>query len=158
MAGSDRIPLVGSYRAPAPGAQPIGEGFIDELVNVTVRLRRRPPTNLTALSEIARANDFGAAPLRDRRYLSREEYAALYGAAPSDLELVRKFAAEFELVETGSCAAGRSLKFKGSLQNVSRAFGTLLEMYRYPYGKYRGRLGELQLPSGLGACPRFSIL
>jgi kumamolisin len=149
MADSQRIPLAGSYRDPAPGAQPVGEGFIDEPVNVTVRLRRRPSTDPSAKSEIAGAVDFGNRSIRTRPYLTREEYAALYGAAPADVETVRKFAAGFGLVETGSCAAERSLKFKGSRQDASRAFGTTLETYRYPYGKYRGRVGELHLPSSL---------
>src|ERR1017187_5418789 len=67
-----RIPLPGSDRKPVPGAREIGPVPKDEVVRVTVVLRRR-----------------GADPdIASGRQHSREEYGVLHGAAPADLEAV----------------------------------------------------------------------
>src|SRR5262249_35556954 len=46
---------------------------------------------------------------------------------------------------------GRSLRFKGSVSAMNQAFGTHLETYKYPYGIYRGRVGELYVPNELAS-------
>src|SRR5882724_6098820 len=147
MMHSDRKPLPGSHREPAPGAHSTGERFSGETIEVTIRLRRKPPKELPFRATLLGASELGALPLKERRYLRREEYAGLCGASSADLEAVRAFAKQFHLVEVGSIAGGRSLKFKGSASDMSEAFGTTLETYNYPYGKYRGRVNELYLPS-----------
>src|ERR1700735_2385084 len=147
MPDSGRKPLRGSGRDPAPGAQPIGEGFHDEPIEVTVRVRPRPFKNARVPAERLSTQKLGMLSPRKRKYIERNEYKELYGAEPSDLEIVRTFASGFGLVDTGSCAAGRSLKFKGSVGQMNEAFDTTLTTYRYAFGEYRGRAGELLLPT-----------
>src|SRR4029077_5286525 len=79
----------GSARKPLPGARRVGAVPSDEPVEGTVLVRPRallpPPEGLAGQ------------PLRERRYLTRREYAARYGAAPKDLAAVADFATEHGL-------------------------------------------------------------
>jgi kumamolisin len=147
MLRSERKPLRGSGRALAPGAHGTGERVPDEAIEITVRLRRKLAPQLPFPATLLNAEEIGAMRLKERKYVGREEYAALCGASPADLEMVRAFAERFHLVEAGSSAGGRSLRFRGSVGQMNEAFGTMLETYRYPYGTYRGRLGELYVPN-----------
>jgi kumamolisin len=146
MPNLDRQALPGSEREPAPGASTTGEQFRDEPLEVTVRLRSRTDMENVKGATLLTAEELGALPLKDRRYIRRSEYDAFYGPLPRDLAATRSFAARHNLQEVGSCAAGRSLKFRGSVSDMSHAFGTTLQVYKYPYGKYRGRIGPLMLP------------
>ena len=130
-----RIPLPGSDRKPVSGAREIGPVPNDEVVRVTVVLRRRG----------------GDPDLDSGRQHSREEYGALHGAAPADLEAVEAFAHEHGLTVENRNAAGRSVVLSGTAESVGQAFGTILRSYELPKGggRYRGRTGPVMLPTEL---------
>ncbi len=127
---SPRITLAGSNRT-TPSHERVGEPDPQETAEVTVYLR-------------------GASeePLPGR--LSREDYAASYGARDDDVDTVRSFAADHGLTVGEVDPARRSVELTGSIASLAEAFGTTLSLYRGPDGAtYRGREGSLQLPATL---------
>src|SRR5262249_38120188 len=118
---------------------------------VRARTRGKRTRQVLFPATLLSAEEIGVMRLKERKYVSREEYAALLGASPTDLQAVRAFAKHFQLEEVGSSAGGRSLRFKGSVSAMNQAFGTHLETYKYPYGIYRGRVGELYVPNELAS-------
>jgi kumamolisin len=92
----------------------------------------------------------GAAEQPSSGRLSREEYAATYGAASADVDAVRSFAEEHGLTAGAVDLGRRSVELTGSLQALSDAFGTTVALYRAPDGTvYRGREEALYVPADL---------
>jgi kumamolisin len=136
MPGQNRIAIPGSERAPLKGSTLVGPTDPQQLVEVSVILKRRKELHL---------RDLGG------RHLSHDEFAATYGADPASVELVRTFAAEHNLtvVEHGDQVARRTVKVQGTVANLEKAFGATLNDYESPKGRYRGRTGSLTLPTEL---------
>jgi kumamolisin len=147
MRSSEFLPLPKSGRKPASGAVSIADTSPTSEIEITVRIRSRQPLSLA--ERLQRAGELGCRKIRDRENVKREEYAHTYGADPADIEAVRQFAKQYHLGEVGSSAGGRSLRFKGSVSNMNRAFGITLRNYKYPFGQYMGREGSLFLPADL---------
>jgi kumamolisin len=105
---------------------------------VTVIVRPREP--LPAPEELGRQ------PLRQRRYLSRREFAARYGADRKDLAAIEEFATEHGLHVRQASAGRRSVVLTGPAGRMQDAFSTRLSHYRSPTGDYRGRSGDLHVP------------
>ena len=132
---SDRHTVAGSHRTPLPGAErgaPVAPG---EESTVTVMLRRPPGTP---------APHFSAGPV------PREQFAALHGADPADVEKVERFAAGNGLRVTSVDPAARTVQLTGELGALERAFGVRLYTYDLPGGSYRGREGTITVPADLG--------
>ena len=92
------MPLPGSARAPLPNAHVVGPAALDERLEVTVRVRPR-----SSLQALATAKTMTAHLPHERQYMSRDDYAARYGADPKDLDTVAAFAkAEFEEIVVSS--------------------------------------------------------
>jgi kumamolisin len=106
---------------------------------VTVLVRSRAP--LPAPEELGRQ------PLRERRYLSRREFATRYGADRKDLAAIEDFARTHGLHVRQASAARRSVVLAGSAAKMQDAFSTRLSRYRSPQGEYRGRSGHLHVPA-----------
>jgi kumamolisin len=138
IAGSDR-------GAPLHNARVVGPIPADERFEVTVRIRRK-----AALASAAAASGFHAdqAPAK-RKYLTRDHYAANYGADPADIAKVEAFAKAHGLVVVESSAARRSVFLSGTAADFAKAFGTTIEQYEHDGGTYRGRSGELTVPAEL---------
>jgi kumamolisin len=82
--------------------------------------------------------------------LSREEYAATYGATSADVDAVRRFAEDHGLTVGAVDLGRRSVELTGSVQALSVAFGTTVALYRAPDGTvYRGREDALYVPAYL---------
>jgi len=129
------------------GAKLIGPADPREKIEVTLFLRRgsKPEAypNVAAL---------GSLPLKERRHLSREEFAKRHAAYPDDLAKVRRFAEEFGLQVKEEQAARRSVVLTGTVDAFSRAFEVKLDRYEHPTkGSYRGRTGSLTIPSELSS-------
>jgi kumamolisin len=108
----------------------------NEHVEVSVILRPRRP-----LEEVQRAPE---------RPLSREEFAAIYGAAPSDLAAIEMFARQHGLEVVESSADRRTVRLAGRAADVGAAFGVDLRQVRAPDGSvYRAPTGEVLLPAEL---------
>ena len=136
MPGQNRIAIPGSERAPLKGSTLVGPTDPQQLVEVSVILKRRQELDLGSLGG---------------RHLNHDEFASRYGADPANVDRIRAFAAEYNLrvVEHGDEVARRTIKLQGTAANLEKAFGTTLNDYESPQGRYRGRTGALSVPAEL---------
>jgi len=81
--------------------------------------------------------------------MSRADFENAHGADPADLEQIRKFAGEFGLKvhETGTELARRTVVLSGTVANLQKAFNVELKEYSHPKGNFRGRVGEISVPT-----------
>jgi kumamolisin len=108
----------------------------DERVEVSVLLR--PRRSLDVLSR------------RIERPLTREEFAATYGADAPDVASLEAFAHEHNLHVEEVSLARRTVRLVGRAADVAAAFGVSLERLRQPDGaEYRTARGAVQLPADL---------
>lgn len=125
-----RVPIPGSER-PASAHAPVGASDPAEVTTVTVYVRVS-----------------GGEPPPGR--LSREEFAAAYGASPTDVDAIRAFAHAHQLTPGDVDLARGSVQLTGTLGALSAAFGTTLTVHKDPDGvEYRARQGSLSVPSEL---------
>jgi kumamolisin len=108
---------------------------------VTVLVRPREP--LPAPEEL------GVLPPAERRYLSRRQLAARYGADRKDIAAICDFGAEHGLHVRQASAGRRSVVLAGPAGRMQDAFSTRLSRYRSPEGDYRGRSGHLHVPAAI---------
>ena len=141
MSAQERhLPLTESNKAPVRGARRLGPAAPDELVDITVLLRRRPSRTR------ARALD-ACADVLPAMHLTREEFASQYGARPDDVAAVEAFAAEHGLVVLETSVAKRTVKLSGTAEQVSKAFAVELTRETTDRGVvYRGRTGTVFVP------------
>lgn len=127
---TSRVQLEGSIRS-APVHERVGDADPAETVTVTAYLR-------------------GAAEVPPPGRLSREDYAATYGAAAADVDALRRLAAAYGLTVGAVDLPRRSVELTGPLSSLVDAFGTSLALYQHPDGTvYRGREGPLFVPAEL---------
>ena len=143
-ANASRVPLSGSERFPRSGARQTGTPDPNEQIQVSIRLRLR-----TSLATLKSSNALGATLPKDRQYLTREEFAARYGADPADVVKVEAFAHQYNLTVVDVSLPRRTVVLSGSIANVSAAFGVTLANYEHSEGNFRGRTGPIMVPSDL---------
>ena len=116
----------------------------NEILTVSVRVRRRPDApqlpDLVALS---------LAPLGERKYLSREDFAKEYGASEKDLDAIEEFARANALEVVEVSIPRRTVVLKGTVAQMSKAFAVDLAMYETAEEKYRGREGTIYVPANI---------
>jgi len=95
------------------------------------------------------AQQMSAGPRRQRQPITREAFAATHGAQDADLAKIRTFAAQHGLTVVNESRGRRTVLLSGTVQNLSSAFSVQLNNYEHPGGRYRGRVGTLQIPSEL---------
>jgi kumamolisin len=134
------VELPGSERAPLPGATPAGPLDTTARAEVTLVLRRRAelPEQVIAGPGV----------------LTRDELAERYGADPADVALVTRTLQNLGLVVAEVDPASRRMKVAGTLGDLSRVFGTTLQLVTSPdpYGRpvtHRYRQGSLYVPAAL---------
>jgi hypothetical protein len=137
-------PLTRSERRPARGARRVGSADLKETLSVSIRVRRRAdspplPENLNASPSVSRRKEV----------LSREDFAARYGADPADLEKVAQFARSNGLALDEISIPRRTVVVSGTVAQMNQAFGVELGKYDSPDGTYRGREGNIHLPTSL---------
>src|ERR1700722_11254418 len=138
---ADYRPLEASERKPRFGARRTGSADPDEILTVSIRIRRRsdaPPLPVPT-----------AAYQRRRRHLSREDFGARFGASSDDLARVATFAAAKGLSVVESSIPRRTVVLKGSVAQMNGAFGVDLGIYETADEKYRGREGPIHLPAAI---------
>jgi kumamolisin len=140
----DRVELKGSARAALPGGQDVGPADPNQRVEVTVLLRRGSKPG-----EFPSVEEMGARLPRERKYLTREEFARAHGASAADVEKVRAFAAEYGLQVVSGDRAARTVKLAGTVKALNDAFGANLRRYEHASGTYRCRTGNLTIPRDL---------
>ena len=125
----DRVELKGSARAALPGGQDVGPADPNQQIEVTVFLRRgSKPEEFPSVAQM------GARLPRERKYLTREEFARLHGASTADLEKIRAFAAQYGLRVVSEDRASRIVKLSGTVQAFNDAFGVNLRRYEHQFG------------------------
>ncbi|MGA2741311.1 MAG: S53 family peptidase [Bryobacteraceae bacterium] len=131
-----RVLLKGSERRPVANAVAVSSPDPNQIVDVTILVRRRAP--LPALSG---------------GLVKREDFAGLYGGLPGDARLVEDFAGQNDLTVREVDFARRSVVLSGTLANVAEAFGIDFDdlmLYQSPDGdRFRGRTGALYVPEQL---------
>ncbi len=138
-----RYSLKGSERRPLPGARAVGEADPTERLEVSVLLRRRGGAAMTAhVEKLAHRESAGG-------HLSREEFDRRYGADPTDIAAVKKFAGAHGLAVVQEHAGRRTVVLSGTVAQFNAAFGVDLQRFQHPGGSYRGRVGNVQLPDEL---------
>jgi kumamolisin len=137
----DRVELPGSERGPLAGARRAGPADAGAIADVTVLLRRD-----ARQGRLPSLEEWGREPLRSRSHLTREEYAARYGARDDDIAAVTTFARDHGLRVTLHDRARRSVRLEGTVGALSAAFGVELGRYEHPSGTFRVRLGALHVP------------
>lgn len=137
----DLVPLEGSDRSELPDAQPAGLLDIYAEITVTVLLRRRAevPDELITGPET----------------LTSDQLAQRYGADPADVTVATEVFDRFGLTVTESHPGSRRLMVRGTIEELSEAFGTTLTQVASPHPDgsgpvvHRYRSGGLSVPAEL---------
>jgi kumamolisin len=137
-------PLAGSERRPAVGARRVGPADANEALTVTVRVRRRP-----GAAAVPGQEHWAATPPGQRSFVAREDFARVYGADEADLEQVVAFAQAHGLSVDQTDAARRVVVLSGTVAQMNEAFGVELGRYESEAETYRGREGQVHLPTDL---------
>ena len=135
------VPLPGSERTELPGVQPSGAIDTNEVITVTLVLRRRaevPDELITGPQTITSA-----------------ELGERYGASADDVERVTSVLSRHGLRVTESRPESRRLKVSGTVSQLERTFGTTLAQVASPHpdgsgsATHRYRTGGLSVPAEL---------
>ena len=140
MSTTKRMALAGSERRPLAGAHVTQAVPGNEIIHVTVVLRRRSEAKPTQ-----------AGPKPGHRFASRAEYAATHGADADDIKAVEQFAHEHGLTVVELHPAGRRIILSGTASALQAAFGVELNHYAMAQGglQYRSHPGAIQLPEAI---------
>jgi len=135
------LPLAGSERQLPLGARDAGPAAPGEHVEISVILRRANDLG-PRLAQLARGD-------RSEPHLTREAFAARYGATTADADAVTAFARShgFQVIERD--LGRRTLRLAGQASQVGQAFGVDLRRVETPTGVFRGRVGPILLPEEL---------
>jgi len=140
MAFDKYVKVPGSEREPMHGATEAGSLDPNEVMQVTLVLRRRSSGHKHAsLDELV---------ARGER-ISREEYEARYGADPADVQQVEAFAGAHGLALAQVNLAAKTVILTGRCADFAKAFQVPLARYEYEGGSYRGRTGAVNIPAEL---------
>ena len=136
---SDWVELPGSARQ-APVARNTGAAAGNEIIDVTVRIRRKSSIN-NLVKNIAAGK---AKPI------SREDFDRRFGATPADLRAVETYAQTHDLTVVQSSVGRRSVILRGSVQHFTNAFSVQLANFIPGDGvPFRGRTGNIKIPAAL---------
>ena len=127
ISGGQRARLAGSERPRPASHKPLGPMDADERLGVTIVVRPAPGS-----PPLPRLEDWQATPLRARRYLTPQEYAARHGAAPADMQAVETFAKAHGLTVLQSHSGRRSVVVEGTAAQMNVAFGVRLHKFEAP--------------------------
>ncbi len=126
-----------------PNALPAGTPDPRDRTSVTVMVRPRTPSSATAAA-------LAKMPPAERRYLSRDDFAAQHGADPADVLAVERFAVDAGLLVLEADLARRAVVLEGTIADLSAAFGAMLQFYKIDGQTFRGRTGTMSVPASLG--------
>ena len=131
---SSYVNIPGSHRQHPAGSKPVGKPAPDEILTVSLVLRRR---------ESAADHE----PLEYR--VSHDDLAKVHGADPADIYAVEAFASEHQLEVVSINAASRVIAISGTLAAASAAFDADIELRQRDGKVFRSRQGYLRAPESL---------
>jgi kumamolisin len=128
------VPLPGTERKAPSNATDTGRTTPQQVISVSVIVRRKNPLDLTALGG---------------RTLSREEFSERYGADSADCDQLRTFASDYGFsVDEGACSlARRTMAMLGTAQALEVAFGVELHNYELEGQKFHSFAGGISIPA-----------
>ena len=127
--------LPGSKRTMLAGAKLLGPANANQQIEVTLKLRR--------MKELPDLQN------RPARAMSRDDFAATYGASQDDIDKVTTVLGKFGLTKVHSNSAARNIRFSGTVTQMENAFQVKLFNYAHESGDYRGRVGDVHVPAEL---------
>jgi kumamolisin len=127
-----KVPLKGSERNSAGNRT--GDQSPDEIVEISVILKPKHPV---------------PSPHTGEHILSREEFAARYGADPAAVAKIESFAREYGLKVEEISLPRRTVTLSWTAARMSKAFDTQFERCHFRGRDYRARTGPIMLPSDL---------
>lgn len=133
MKTQKKVVLKGSSRV-APAAATLQKADPEAFIEITVRIRRKK-----SLDEALAAGE----------RISREAYAAEFGASPEDTDLVESYAHDHHLTTVTVDSARRTVILKGKISDFEEAFGVDLHEAKENEMQFRVRIGEIHLPENL---------
>lgn len=125
----------GSRRVSLPGAKAVGRANAHAMIDVLLKVRRKL--------------EIGALETRPAKILEREAVGADYGASDADIAAVTAACESRGLHVVRTNAAARSIDVAGSVAEMEDFFQVKLFEYEHPEGNYRGRVGEVFIPSAI---------
>jgi kumamolisin len=128
--------IAGSELIHLPASRAVGTPATDEVIRVSVILHPKAPLPLPAV---------GVGPL------TREQFAATYGADPAAIAKVENFARQYGLTVVESSAARRTVVLSGTIAVMATAFGVRFANYSASGATYRGYEGGINIPDELAA-------
>lgn len=140
----NRVAVPGSERHARRGSRVVGTPDPNERIKLSIILRPSQP-----LPDPASTPELTATPPRDRKYMTREEFAANFGANPDDIAKVEAFAHAHNLTVVEISRPRRTVVVSGTIAALSAAFGVELANYEHPDGAFRGRTGPIYVPAEL---------
>jgi kumamolisin len=117
--------------------------------------RTRPPGDFVAIADqqetvevsVVVRSKYGGEFLPG--HLTREEFGASYGAGEADLDRVGAFAAAAGMRVIDRDSARRTVRLRGTVEQMCSAFGVSLSTYRLGNVTFRGRTGTISVPVDL---------
>jgi kumamolisin len=138
-----RRTVKGSERRSVAGAERLEEIRPDEVIEVSLLLRRNTPLD-------ARADDPLSRTAGRTRRLSRAGFARAHGARNDDADRLGEFASAHDLQIVAVDLPSRIVMLRGTASSFGQAFGVRLHTYQSPgSGAYRGREGSISVPAEL---------
>lgn len=118
-----RVELESTVHQRMERAVPAGTLAAETQLEVTLMLRENPdgPVIDDVVSQMA------GLPLGKRSYYSHDQYVAAHGASLDDLRLVRRFAKDNGLSVVRSDRGCRTIRLRGTAEQLNEAFGVTLE-------------------------------
>jgi kumamolisin len=136
-----RVELPQSAHPPVPNATQVGKADENRAIRVSVILNRKTKLDIPSLKG---------------RQLTREEYAANYGASQKDFDAVRAFAKAngLKVDEEKSSLLRRRVELHGTIGAFNKAFGVELHDYEPSSAKQKGArfhaiVGSITVPKEL---------
>ena len=142
----NHVEVEGTERKARAGTKRTAAADPKEELTVSIRVRRR--LDAPELPDLA---DLAATPRGEKTYLSREDFATHFGAAPEDLAAITSFADSNDLTVLECNSARRTVVLKGTVAQMGKAFGVDLGVYAAQQETYRGREGAVHVPKHLDA-------
>ncbi len=136
-------PIPGSEKARVPGATPVASSNPDQVIDVTLLLRRQVDPHATVAKSTLDPS------IAARNYVSREQYHTTYGASAADIAKVEKFAHEYGLAIATIHPGRRTLHLSGTVGAFKKAFAVDLQDFQHGTIRYRGRTGQIMVPAEL---------
>ncbi len=138
------VAIRGSHRHAAADAKLLGKSDPQQRIKVSIYVRTNPHPPAEALRAVQAMDS--QLP-RKRKYLSDDDFNAVYGADQADLDKVAAWAKQQKLTVLNSSIPKHQLQVEGTIGDVSKALGIELNEYEHArLGRYRGRQGQVFVP------------